>query len=513
MKKSKYWSLFLGLIFLPLVVTSVDAQGPEPEPFNCTGQAFTVRFSPAELYIIDQSVTPFTFNPIAAFSTELNNLGFRSTDGLLYAMELNISGSTPPGNNGIVKIDSTGAVFPVAVTGVSIPTNVRFPAGDVSPDGTTMYIAAQVNSVALPNSINLYSVDLTQPTPVVSAFPRTGTGIINVADWAVSPIDGFLYGASGPTGALYKMSPTGVTTQIAGPGFLPSGGATLDAYGGAWFNAAGRLFLYRNVGEIYEVDLSGPTIASTQVGGPESTFNDAAACAQETPAVDIEKTVYAGHDAGASAPGGQFLEGNNGDNITYVFTITNIGNVTLTDLSFNDGDLGITLGDLAVASGALPLVPGDSIVYYYQASINANLVNTACVVGTPTTPEACDDAAVLAPTVIEVGCTEGCTPGYWKNHIDSWIGYLPDDNFHEIFGVGPDITLLEALNEKGNTEASLNRYAVAALLNASAGGVDYPLTPAEVISRVQCAYDTGCEDWNFHTLKEYFEGLSQYCPL
>lgn len=149
-------------------------------PFECTGQAFTVRFSPAQLFSIDQSVTPFTFTQIGSTASilidgvltpiELNNLGFRSTDGMLYAMALKVfvpGASAQNGNYGIVKIDSTGTVFPVAIPAPSpIPGignfTYRFAAGDVTDDGSTMYINAQDSSNTTDANRRLYIVDLTR---------------------------------------------------------------------------------------------------------------------------------------------------------------------------------------------------------------------------------------------------------------------------------------------------------------------------------------------------------------
>jgi len=91
--------------------------------------------------------------------------------------------------------------------------------------------------------------------------------------------------------------------------------------------------------------------------------------------------------------------------------------------------------------------------------------------------------------------TEGCTPGYWKQdqHADSWpAGFAPGDDFDTVFGddwFATDITLLEALQLGGGGKNALARHAVAALLNAASGGVDSPMTPAEVIAAVQAAFD------------------------
>jgi hypothetical protein len=59
-------------------------------------------------------------------------------------------------------------------------------------------------------------------------------------------------------------------------------------------------------------------------------------------------------------------------------------------------------------------------------------------------------------------CPEGCTPGYWKNHPDSWVVYSPDDVVGDVFGLWESwvnlrpelydiagLTLYEALGSKG----------------------------------------------------------------
>jgi hypothetical protein len=71
-------------------------------------------------------------------------------------------------------------------------------------------------------------------------------------------------------------------------------------------------------------------------------------------------------------------------------------------------------------------------------------------------------------------CACGCTPGYWKNHTDVWVGYTTDQYFDVVFGVGPHMTLLEALSVRAKdlpsgsgVEAAYIRHATAALLNAA----------------------------------------------
>ena len=102
------------------------------------------------------------------------------------------------------------------------------------------------------------------------------------------------------------------------------------------------------------------------------------------PEVDLQKTVYLGHDSGASQPGSELISGVNGKEITYCFTVTNTGDTYLNSFTIADSDLGITETDLTLLSGSTPLAPAGVLVYYYDSTINGDLINTAGVEATPT---------------------------------------------------------------------------------------------------------------------------------
>ncbi len=226
-------------------------------PFQCTGEPFMVRNSDAEVVRIDETGPAFTFSAIGtATGRELNNLGFRASDGLLYAVELD-----PRGNEQIVRIDATGTVFELGRP-PGLPPRIRFDAGDVSTDGGTMYLTA--------TNKRLYSVPLPTLAPVTSVTVTGDRGL--VFDWAYRPADGRLYGGDMTHGQIAVLDPSGARNDLAISG-LPTG----RPYGGAWFGPSGRLFLYRNSGEIYEIDLAGPTVVGAQ-SGPASNRNDAASC-------------------------------------------------------------------------------------------------------------------------------------------------------------------------------------------------------------------------------------------
>lgn len=43
--------------------------------------------------------------------------------------------------------------------------------------------------------------------------------------------------------------------------------------------------------------------------------------------------------------------------------------------------------------------------------------------------------------------TEGCTPGYWKNHTDAWVTYTPNQTVDSVFtGAHPSLGKLDARN-------------------------------------------------------------------
>lgn len=89
-----------------------------------------------------------------------------------------------------------------------------------------------------------------------------------------------------------------------------------------------------------------------------------------------------------------------------------------------------------------------------------------------------------------IGDSEGCTPGYWKNHTETWQANTPPDDmpsptrtvgatFTGATSVTADKTLAEALEGGGGPGAAgaeriLMRAAVAAFLNAGSDELEFP---------------------------------------
>jgi hypothetical protein len=122
--------------------------------------------------------------------------------------------------------------------------------------------------------------------------------------------------------------------------------------------------------------------------------------------------------------------------------------------------------------------------------------------------------------------TQGCSPGYWKNHPAAWAAtdYAPTDTVGSVFTVPANLssfgseTLLKALAGGGGPGLDgaaqiLLRAAVAALLNASNPGVQFPLTQSAVIKQVNQALASGNRD-TMLTLADKLDKMNNLgCPL
>jgi hypothetical protein len=103
--------------------------------------------------------------------------------------------------------------------------------------------------------------------------------------------------------------------------------------------------------------------------------------------------------------------------------------------------------------------------------------------------------------------TEGCTPGFWRNHLTHWAAtpYSPSDLVNETFGCdlvpSDDLTLGEVIDAP-QTYGTLAFHAIAALLNSTHPDVDFGLDSDTVI-------DLACEGDKNALAAENEEG----CPL
>ncbi len=183
------------------------------------------------------------------------------------------------------------------------------------------------------------------------------------------------------TSATTTMSSTSVDDPNLNPITLVASGATTLAPGEsvvfyAEDNLTADLVNIATASGIPSAADGTPLPDATAIDSPPDT----ATVDVNAPAIALSKTVYAGHDAGASCAGAELASGLVGAAITYCFEVTNTGDIDLTDISVNDPTLGI---NLAVPG---PIAPGNSATVIFESTITSNLVNTATTSGTPSTP-------------------------------------------------------------------------------------------------------------------------------
>jgi hypothetical protein len=206
------------------------------------------------------------------------------------------------------------------------------------------------------------------------------------------------------------------------------------------------------------------------------------------PAISLQKLTN-GEDA--DLPPGPSLTV--GDAVTWTYLVTNTGNVALTDVSVSDDQgVAVTCPKTALEAGESMTCVAEGLA---EAGQYANL-GTATGDGGGTTVSDTDPSHYYGESL----GNQGCTPGYWKNHTDSWppTGYSTGDKVKDVFadaGGFPtqgNATLVEALGFSGGPGVDgaaeiLLRAGVAALLNAAHPAVAYPRTPAQVLTAVNTA--------------------------
>jgi hypothetical protein len=233
------------------------------------------------------------------------------------------------------------------------------------------------------------------------------------------------------------------------------------------------------------------TVTGKPTVGPDVTATDPSHYMGYSPLLTLKKRVN-GQDAD-TPPGPGLLVGST---ISWTYLVTNTGDVRLTGVSVTD-DQG-----LAVTCPKTALDPGESMTCTASSMAMAGQqANIGRATGTPEgggSPIWAEDPAHYHG---ELPGDQGCTPGYWKNHTDSWppTGYSPaqkiDTAFANVNTYYPTLgnaTLLDALSFDGGSGGAgaaeiLLRAAVAAVLNASHPQVSYPGTAANVISGVNNA--------------------------
>ena len=149
------------------------------------------------------------------------------------------------------------------------------------------------------------------------------------------------------------------------------------------------------------------------------------------------------------------------------------------------------------ASGTLTLGPDGSLVFVPAPGFSGTVTFTY------TANDGSADSNVATVTITVTPSSpgvEGCSPGYWKNHADSWAatGYATSQVVQTVFNAAvlyPSLgfaTLQQGLSFGGGSGAEggariLLRAGIAALLNAAHPDVGYPRSSADVLAQVNAA--------------------------
>ena len=205
-------------------------------------------------------------------------------------------------------------------------------------------------------------------------------------------------------------------------------------------------------------------------------------------AIALEKATN-GQDAD-TPPGPQLAVGGV---VVWTYVVTNTGASPLTQVAVTD-DRGV-----GVSCPKTALAPGESMTCTAAGVATAGPYRN---VGTARGRTACEAVVTATDPSHYQGrapSPAGCSPGYWKNHPESWAatGYTPGQATGGVFTLGgyPQLaaaSLGEALafgggpGQQGAAEILL-RAAVAALLNAAHPAVDFPRTAAQVVGQVDAA--------------------------
>ena len=160
-------------------------------------------------------------------------------------------------------------------------------------------------------------------------------------------------------------------------------------------------------------------------------------------AIEIHKTVYLGHDGGASAPGVENVQGTNGAAITYVFVVENTGGRAITNAEIQDVSLGIppiALGTLA--TGAVSTA-------YVEMVISGDLRNTATVTGSDPdgAPVADDDTAEVVEIIPSIDIQLTVYRGQDGGAACPGAGFLQATN-------GTPVTFCFVVENNGNTNVN-----------------------------------------------------------
>jgi hypothetical protein len=271
---------------------------------------------------------------------------------------------------------------------------------------------------------------------------------------------------------------------------------------------------YENIGTAVGTP---PTGSNVTASDPSHYFG----CAVQPPPCGIKIKKYTNGDDADSAPGPKITVG---DPVHWTYVVTNMGGVAISNIVVTDNR------GVAVTCPKTSLNPGEAMTCTGNGTATAGQYeNIGTVVGKPPSGPnvtASDPSHYYGQIPPPPPGGQGCTPGYWKNHTDSWppTGYSPSQKVQSVFSQASNFStlgnssLLDALSFQGGDTLQggaeiLLRAGVSALLNAAHSNVSYPRTTASVISDVNSALASGNRDTMISLAAKLDADNNLGCPL
>ena len=357
-------------------------------------------------------------------------------------------------------------------------------------------------------------VTLQDPTHYFSPYPEPRIAIrklVNGQDANVQPGPRVVKGimmqwwyevtnvGNTPLSPVTVMDDKGVTVSCPKTALQPGESMTCTGSGAA---VTGQ---YCNIG----------TARGVASEGREVTASDPACYFGVWPAISLKK--YTNGEDADTPTGPRLLVGST---VQWTYVVTNTGDVALFNVAVTD-DKGV-----AVTCPKTALQPGEAMTCTASGKAVAGQYGN---VGTATGKPAEDPAVTASDPSHYFGYSpayQGCTPGYWKNHSDSWppTGYSTGQTVVSVFGEASSYpalgtsTLIAALSFAGGPDLEgaaeiLLRASVAALLNAAHPGVSYALPVGDVVASVNTALASGDRDTMLVLAAQLDAYNNQGCPL
>ncbi|HEY9830064.1 MAG TPA: hypothetical protein V6D26_05765, partial [Stenomitos sp.] len=197
---------------------------------------------------------------------------------------------------------------------------ILYLAGDVDVNGNYLILSSNPQN---PQNQQLFTINVTGAAATLVGAAVTLSQPTEIADFAINPRDGQLYGFDTISRQVTRIDRTTGTVS-----FLPSLNPQISTVGGTFFDAFGQFFAYEtsasssafylvDVGTVEAPGTGQFTLLSTAQG---VVRNDGAACAF---ALQVEKR---------ASP--EIIPA--GGTVTYIYRIANISPLTLTNLRFRD---------------------------------------------------------------------------------------------------------------------------------------------------------------------------------